>query len=296
MLRHLVFVSVLVVNVIFESDSKITGYDLVTPDKVLILPDTLREISGVTIIDSVTFACIQDENGILFVYDIQKNKIKKQYKFSIDGDYEGIAKVKDNMYVLRSDGVLFEIINYASRNFKLNTFKTGIPSINNEGLCYDEDNNRLLVACKGKIEKGAVYKDKRAIYGFDLKLKKLSSLPVFNIDVNEMKDFSVKNGIKLPLKTRKEKGVVVTEPFVKFRTSAICIHPFTKQLFLLSAADHMLFVFNKNGAVEHVEQLNPSLFNKAEGIAFQENGNMLITNEGQSKKPTVLYFKYRKTE
>jgi hypothetical protein len=30
------------------------------------------------------------------------------------------------------------------------------------------------------------------------------------------------------------------------------------------------------------------MFNKAEGIAFFENGDMLITNEGQDNKPTFL--------
>jgi hypothetical protein len=49
-----------------------------------------------------------------------------------------------------------------------------------------------------------------------------------------------------------------------------------------------------NSDLEHVEQLNPALFNKAEGITFLENGDMLISNEGQSKKPTVLRFNYRK--
>ena len=48
-----------------------------------------------------------------------------------------------------------------------------------------------------------------------------------------------------------------------------------------------------NGDIEHIEQLNPTMFNKAEGITFYENGDMLITNEGQDKKPTLLFFKYK---
>ncbi len=47
-----------------------------------------------------------------------------------------------------------------------------------------------------------------------------------------------------------------------------------------------------NGNIEHIEQLNPTMFNKAEGITFYENGDMLITNEGQDNKPTLLHFKY----
>jgi uncharacterized protein YjiK len=278
----------------FRNNEKITGYNLTTPDKSSVLPDTLREVSGLTNIDSTTFACIQDENGILFIYDARKNELKRQYTFNIDGDYEGITRVGETIYVLRSDGTLFEIVNYTSDNFKLNSYDTGIPANNNEGLCYDPDNKRLLIACKGKIGKGPEYKDKRVIYGFDLQTKKLTAEPVFDFDLQKIKAFATENNLNLPTKTRKKKGQPITEPFIKFRTSAICIHPLTKKLFLLSASDYLLFIFDMNGNIEHIEQLNPTIFNKAEGITFYDNGDMLITNEGQDKKPTVLYFKYRK--
>lgn len=277
----------------FTNNEKITGYNLSAPEKTLILPDTLREVSGLTNIDSSTFACIQDENGILFIYDAINNQLKKQYTFNIDGDYEGITRVDQTIYVLRSDGTLFEILNYTSDNFKLTSYATGIPANNNEGLCYDKDNNRLLVACKGKIGKGPEFKDKRVIYGFDLQTKTLTKEPVFDFDLQVIKQFAIKNKLNLPTKTRKKKGEPTTEPFIKFGTSAICIHPLTKKLFLLSASDHLLFIFSMNGDIEHIEQLNPTMYNKAEGITFYENGDMLITNEGQDKKPTLLYFKYR---
>lgn len=276
----------------FTNNEKITGYNLTAPDVSFPLPDTLHEVSGLAVIDSTSFACVQDENGVLFIYDIRKHEIKKQYRFNLDGDYEGITRVGKTMYVLRSDGVLFEISDYTSPDFKLATYVTNIPANNNEGLCYDPDNNRLLVACKGKIGKGPALKDKRVIYGFDLTTKTLSSEPVFDFDLHAIKMFAIENNIDLPTRTKK-KGTV-TEPILKFATSAICIHPETKKLYLLSATDHLLFIFNMNGKLEHIEQLNPDVFNKAEGISFFENGDMLITNEGQHKKPTLLRFNYRK--
>jgi hypothetical protein len=213
----------------FTNNEKITGYNLTKPDNTFLLPDTLHEVSGLTDIDSTTFACIQDENGILFIYDAKKNEIKKQYTFNLDGDYEGITRVDQTIYVLRSDGTLFEISNYTSDNFKLTSYTTGIPANNNEGLCYDQDNKRLLIACKGKIGKGTEYKDKRVIYGFDLQTKTLSSEPVFDFDLQVIKDFAVNKNINLPTKTRKKNGQPITELFIKFGTSAIGIHPVTKK-------------------------------------------------------------------
>ncbi|MEP7128171.1 MAG: hypothetical protein ABI729_04855 [Chitinophagales bacterium] len=269
------------------SDS-VSGYDLAKPDKTMILPDTLREISDLTEINNTTIACIQDENGILFIYDVLQNNIKQQYNFHVDGDYEGIARVGKTIYILRSDGALFEISDYETANFKLGTYVTGIPA-DNEGLCYDADNNRLLIACKSKLEKGAAYKDKRMIYGFDLSTKALTSEPVFTFDLVTIKQFAQEKKLNLPERNNKNGS----DPALKFSPSAIAIHPFSKKIYLLSAAGYMLFIFDRQGTLEHIEQLNPKIFNKAEGITFFSNGDMLITNEGQDRKPTLLVFNYR---
>lgn len=274
----------------YSNNEKITGYNLTAPDLSVTLPGILHEISGLTYVDSTTFACIQDEKGILFIYDWKENEITKEYTFHMDGDYEGITRVGNTIYVLRSDGTLFEVTDYQSENFLLNSYVTGIPANNNEGLCYDPGNNRLLIACKGKLEKGPEFKDKRVIYGFDLSSKTMSPEPVFDFDVKEIKEFAINHKVGLPVRSKK-KGTT-TEPIIKFMTSDIGIHPITKKLFLLSASDHLLFIFNRNGQVEHIEPLNPELFNKAEGITFLPNGELLITNEGQDRKPTLLHFAY----
>ncbi|TAH40297.1 MAG: hypothetical protein EYC69_10810 [Bacteroidetes bacterium] len=271
--------------------SKAGGYDLNKPIQTFILPDTLHEVSGLTDIDKTTFACIQDENGILFIYDFSKNEIQKQYSFHIDGDYEGITRVGSTMYILRSDGVIFEILNFESANFSIVSYNTGIPANNNEGLCYDPDNSRLLIAAKGKVGKGKEFKDKRVIYGFDLNTKKLTTDPVFDFDLQAIREFALTRKFEFPTKSNK-KGVV-KDPNIKFMTSAIAIHPVSKKLYLLSAADHLFFIFGSDGTLEHMELLNPEIFNKAEGITFLDNHDMLITNEGQNRRPTLLRFSYQ---
>ncbi|MBL7925549.1 MAG: hypothetical protein JNK61_01450 [Bacteroidia bacterium] len=274
-----------------NSSEKTTDYTLNKPDATNILPDILNEVSGLTEIDSVTIACIQDENGILFIYNILNNKIEKQYSFDIDGDYEGITRVHNTIYVLRSDGTLFEIKNYQLPDYEITSYTTGITAHNNEGLCYDAENNRLLIASKGKVAKGRQFKNKRVIYGFDLVTKTLSAEPVLEFDVQNIKQFVITHNINLPTKNNKKNKA--TEPIVKLMTSAIAIHPLTKNLYLLSAADYIFFVFNLNGNIVHIEPLDPEIFNKAEGITFLNNGDMLITNEAQKNKPTLLRFNYR---
>jgi hypothetical protein len=265
------------------------GYMLSKPDAIIILPDTLHEVSGITMIDSVTLACIQDENGIIFIYDIVEKEITSQYSFNGDGDYEDITRVNKTLYILRSDGTLFEVENYLSKNSKTITYNTDIPANNNEGLCYDKDNNRLLIACKSKVDKGRQYKDRRMIYAFDLKSKTLSQNPAYDFNVNDLRQFALIK--KIPLRSKTKKSGKVVEDFFKFKTSAIALHPVTKKLFLLSADDYLFFVFDNTGKIEYIELLNKELFAKAEGITFLPDGTMFISNEGVTKKPTLVKFK-----
>jgi uncharacterized protein YjiK len=83
------------------------------------------------------------------------------------------------------------------------------------------------------------------------------------------------------------------EPRFDFMTSAIGINPLTKKLFILSSSDHMLFIFNMSGEIEHIEMLNPMIFNNAEGISFYPNGDMIITNEGGGRRASLLRSNYK---
>lgn len=267
------------------------SYDFTKPSVNDVLPTSLQEISGLTIIDSTTIACIQDENGILFLYDIKNHKLKHQYTFGLNGDYEGITKVGELLYVLRSDGVLFELKDYTTKKLKVKTYATRVPAINNEGLCYDSINHRLLIGAKGKINKDPLNKDLRCIYEFDLKSKILNQKPTYNFNTIDINLFAKLHDFKFSKRTTKNGKVVETS--LKFNTSEIAIHPITKQLYVLSANDHCLFIFNNKGELEHIEPLNSTLFNKAEGLSFYPNGDILISNEGQAHQPTLLKFNYK---
>lgn len=271
-------------------DTSSIGYDFKHPLSTIVLPDTLREISGVTTIDSVTLGCIQDENGVLFLYDLKSRNIKQFIEFHVDGDYEGLAKIDNDIYVLRSDGAIFQVSNYGAPNFTTTTHQTEIPALNNEGFCYDKENNRLLIGCKGKLGKGPELKDMRYIYGFDLANKSFSEKPVYSFDVKSVKKFVQENDIPVPTKTKKSGE----EPDIKLMISALAIHPKTKDLYVLSAADHLLLVYNNDRELVYVEALDPKTFNKAEGLTFMNDGSLYISNEGQENHPTLLQFTYTK--
>ncbi|MCC6601124.1 MAG: hypothetical protein IT223_10680 [Crocinitomicaceae bacterium] len=290
----IVLVSLLIAGCVasaLKNKENTTEYSIAKPAKIFFLPDTLREISGLVALDSQRVACVQDENGILFIYHLSEEKIVKQVSFNFDGDYEGIARAGDDIYILRSDGELFEITDYSSESYSIHSYSTGIPSHNNEGLCYDKNNGRLLVACKGKTGKGPEFKDRRSVYSFDLTSKTLGNEPTINFDLAAIREFARQENIAFPEKTKKKNDL--PQLSIKFKPSAIGIHPLTSDLYVLSAADHALFIFDLNGRVKKIELLDPLVFNKPEGITFFDNGDMIISNEAQDRHPTLMMFEYR---
>lgn len=272
---------------IFEKENGWFNFN--KPEFILNLPFELREISGVTNIDNRELACIQDENGTIFIYDIDSDSIVHQYNFGSNGDYEGIARVDSTYFILRSDATLLEV-NSPWDSTNVNQTKLNIPALNNEGLCYDKRDNRLLLAPKSKIGKGLEYKDIRAIYSIDLSTKEFAETPVFTINISEIEAFALEHNLLLPQKILKNSTDSISA--LKFMPSSIAIHPKTDEIYIVSAVDQTLVIFDKSGKIINYMQLDPILFNKPEGITFLENGDLIITNEAQMGQPTMLKFQW----
>lgn len=257
------------------------------PNEVIALPESLHEISGITVVDDSTLACVQDENGLVFLYDIRQKTVRKVIDFYTDGDYEGVAMVRKNMWVLRSDGTLFRVKNYLSPDLKVDSFHTKIPAYDNEGFCFDAANDRLLIGSKSKISKAKEDKDLRAIYAFDIKKKKLSKEPVITLHLDSLYAYAEKHGIQLHTNVEGKKAGL---PSMKIKISGLFIHPTTNDLFILSAADYHLIQLSSTGEIKDLVALPPELFKKAEGIAIFKNGTCYVSNEGKEGKPNLLQF------
>jgi len=287
-------VPILIIMILFVLEScktgpgartEISGYNYASPESSVFLPGVLREVSGIAWVGDEIIACVQDEAGIVFFYDLASQKIIRQLDFGPPGDYEGLARSADTLWVLKSNGHLFEIKGFSSDDPQVFEYETGVPSKDSEGLCCDSVNNRLLIASKASTGKGDLTRDERYVFAFDPVTKNLSSGPAFSFDVERITEFADSNNIKLPLKGKK-KGPPV--PYLKFQTSAIGIHPFSKDLYLISAEDYLLMVFRMDGTIKQMVKLNPALYNQPEGITFFPGGDLLISNEGPGKGPGSL--------
>ncbi len=263
-------------------------YNLEEPNLTFDLPDILREISGLSFDDNYEkLYAVQDENGIIFVIDKNNGKIEKEVNFHKDGDYEGIEVVNGIVYVIKSTGTIYEIKNLGQEDQEMEKYNLFLEKENDvEGLCYDPKTNKLLMACKGLPATGEsfeVIRYKKVVYGFDIDTKDIDPIPIYNIQLDAIQkclytSTTIKDSDHL------KDCFSYDKDFLDFNPSAIAIHPLSKDIYVLSSSSKTLIVLNNEGDVIHVEKLDKKVHRQPEGITFDADGTLYISNEGKKDK------------
>ena len=225
------------------------------------LPIELNEVSGIVWIDNHTLACVQDEDGVIYIYDLNDKAIQDEIPFAGNGDYEGIALHNDDLYIMQSDGVLYEVRNWKATNKIVSSYQTGFTSANNmESLTYSSTQNYLLTAPKDKDAEGHF----KGIYKIDLSSKKVDlKSPLYKID---MKDEA--------LHEFRHKKLYKT-----FNPSEIAVHPITGDVYVLEGKNPKLLILNPEGEIKRVYKLDEINFPQPEGMTFSDEGDLYISNE-----------------
>lgn len=270
-------------------------YELNKPDRTMELPGKLDEISGLGMSTYKTLLCaIQDEKGIVFFVDKKSGKIREEVQFWKDGDYEGVEVVGDDVFVVKSTGTVYEIRKLATSQQEVLKYNSFLGRENDvEGLCYDEKNQRLLLACKGKPATGEsleTLRFKKVIYSFDLKSKALDPEPAYSITLDQIQAYLKRH----PNIEKRDKFMEYFAPDksnLDFNPSAIAIHPKTGNLYLTSSVGKVIMVLSPKGKLLYIGKLEKKIHPQPEGIVFDDDGGMYISNEGKNGKARIHYFK-----
>lgn len=269
--------------ILFEHNNYKFPYQLAEPDKSWKLPKKLEEISGLSYIEKNRLACVQDEKGNIYIFNLKSGEVENKIDFGDDGDYEGIDIVENDAWVLKSNGTLYEVKDYLKEP-QVTKYKTALSDKNDtEGLCYDPINNNLLIACKGHPfvdeKKGKEFK---AIYTFNLETKLIELKPFLLIEMDTIKYYKNYN-------TMAQMGVELLAYFdsakgdVSFQPSGIAIHPVSGNIYILGSTGNLLMVFNRSGDMLVMIKLRSKYFPQPEGICFNPNGILYISNEGDGE-------------
>ncbi|WP_245768060.1 SdiA-regulated domain-containing protein [Pedobacter insulae] len=254
------------------------GYNLNNPQKYS-MPDILQEISGIAFNkgDNTFVYAQQDEDGKLFKLPLG-SKDETVTKFAGKGDYEDVSVINNWVILLKSNGDLFSFPLSETKNESTGMVKenTGlVPKGEYEGMFADEATGNVYLLCKNcKTDKGS----------------KLTSGYVFAFNNNgtfKAKGTFKINASKIDNLTGKKKGT--------FHPSALAINPLTKEWYIISSVNKVLVVLDSKWGIKNAYHLSSNTFNQPEGIAFDKQGNLYISNEGsETQVGNILRFDYKK--
>lgn len=255
------------------------------------LPSDLKEISGISFLSPEVVLAIQDEDGILYHYNINDKKIIKEFEFGKPDDYEDLVRVGKDVFVVSSNGTIIQIIDFESATPQIKKFKTELKKENDiEGLAYEPKNHRLLLGTKANGLDND--ENTKAIYAFDLKTMKLNTTPVYQLKLAEIESFF--KGDALVESSKKFLKALGNQNLNKiFRTSALTVNPKNNMIFILSSINNLIAVLTPDGKLSHIIQFEGKEYKQPEGIAFAENGKLYISNEaGKNGDANIIELEY----
>jgi len=253
--------------------------DLARPDSRWDLPKELEEISGLSFYKKNKLACIQDEDGIFYIYDLKKKEILRKDEFGEKGDYEGVEVIRDTAFILKSNGDIYSFLIKSRGIGPVSMIKTDLAKKNDsEGLGFYNRNQELLIACKEEPGTKKVEIEKsRSIYRVTMNDRKFKKNPKFIIDGKSYNKMLEMKG----LSKKKHKP---------FKPSGVAVHPKTNYTFVIGSVGKMLIILNHEGEIVDLIPMNPKIFWQPEGICFNPEGDMFISSEGRDKKGFILMF------
>jgi uncharacterized protein YjiK len=254
------------------------GYDLNNP-KRFNMPNVLREISGIAFNQGMadTVYAEQDEEGKVFRFKLGEAGMQVT-RFGKKGDFEDITIFLNYVIMLRSDGVLFTFPlseTWKKETDQVKIFENLLPDGEYEGMAGDEMSQKIYVLCK---------------HCRNVKTSKWGGGTILQMDASGV--LTPAGNFELDIK---EIDAMTNSRKINFHPSGLAQNPLTKEWFIISSVNKLLVITDPNWKVKSVYPLNPSMFVQPEGIAFDRQQNLYISNErGLSSAGTILLFAYGK--
>lgn len=225
------------------------------------LPSELNEVSGMVYNEDGLMICVQDEDGILFTFDMETKEIIEKHKFSYSGDYEALTYLDGVYWVAESNGRIIDVSDLDVADQELEGIQLDFEYRNNiEGMTGTPDGKLWITVKDRNLDHSSGYK---GVYEYDPETRKLQKEPILRVDYEDPKFERLKTH----------------NPRKLLRPSDLAIHPLTGDLYILDAEFQKVIITNQQGGIKSIHLLDPAEFEQPEGIAFSKDGRIFISNE-----------------
>lgn len=263
-------------------------YDLNSENSIINLTKELVEISGLCDYNPEnSLICINDEEGL--IYKISKDgEVTSIASFADKGDYEGICRIDNMVYVVNSKGNIYP--------FDLNTgkpqdkIKTKLGQSNDvEGLSVSINPDALLLACKAKPElvKSQDFKKSKAIYEYNILTEEINEMPFLLIKQEQLINWIRMDEHYTSLSKFKQNALIAR--LKEFSPSGIAVQPRSSEIYVLSSKGKLLCIFNASKELTRIHFLG-NKHRQPEGICFDEQNKLYIANEGDGLQGRIFVY------
>jgi uncharacterized protein YjiK len=234
-----------------------------------LLPKPLAEISGLALTADGRLLAHNDSHARVFEIDYRRGSIVKQFELAPNPgkvDFEGITVAGASLFLLVSDGTLYEFKEGANgASVPYTKHETGLGrDCEFEGVAYDSTTASLLLACK--VVKIQALNDSVVIYRWKVGAGTSAAQRVSRFSVSTA-------------------GVALTGGKT-INPSDITVDPQSGNYLIVAAREKVLLEITPAGAIVG-SQLLVGAHPQAEGIAVTKDRVMIIGNEAAAGPATI---------
>jgi uncharacterized protein YjiK len=239
-----------------------------------VLPKSLNEVSGLTLAPDGRLFAHGDESGMVAALDYRSGVLLKEFivgKNTNSIDFEGITAVGDTLFMVTSDGDLYEFREGApGEHVKFALHETDLKKeCEFEGVAYNQPAASLLLACKNVKDD----KLRDSVVIFQWKLQKPTD------GSERITRFSMPlSSFTTPLQTK------------DLHPSDIAVDPTTGNYLMVAAQEKAIMEFTPAGEVIYARRI-PDEHEQAEGLAITKDGVIIIGDEAVHSRATLTLYR-----